>query len=307
GGNSVSITGSGFAGTSAVKFGMAAAASFTVNNAGLIMATPPAGTANLLDVTVTNPAGTSGTSTADQYSYTFSNNGYAVSLAATTTAPAVGGAINLTAPANKDVGPTPYGLGIVDVTTETELVHGGSGTTLSTSVTQTSAVSHRYMGYISNTNMTNAQANSTPIVVTWGGSTAAPTVSGITPNSGSTAGGTAVTIAGTNFTGATAVKFGATNASFTVGSATSISATAPAGGAGTVAVAVATGGGTRAGTNADHFTYVPPVPTVTGINPTSGTTAGGTSVVIGGTGFTGVSSVRFGSAPAATFTPNSAT
>ncbi|HEX9316887.1 MAG TPA: IPT/TIG domain-containing protein, partial [Actinomycetota bacterium] len=96
GGNSVSITGSGFAGTSAVKFGTAAAASFTVNNAGLITATPPAGTANLLDVTVTNPAGpagTSGTSTADQYSYTFSNNGYAVSLSATTTAPAVGGAV----------------------------------------------------------------------------------------------------------------------------------------------------------------------------------------------------------------------
>src|SRR5882672_720672 len=76
GGNSVSITGSSFAGASAVKFESAAATSFTVNNAGLITVTPPAGTANLLDVSVTNPAGTSGTSVADQYSYTFSNSGY---------------------------------------------------------------------------------------------------------------------------------------------------------------------------------------------------------------------------------------
>ncbi|HEY2665905.1 MAG TPA: IPT/TIG domain-containing protein, partial [Actinomycetota bacterium] len=309
GGNSVSLTGSGFTGASAVKFGTVPAASFTVGNAGLITAVPPAGTANLLDVTVTNPAGTSGTSTADQYSYTFSNNGYAVSLAATTTAPAVGAAVNLVATANKDVGPTPYGLGIVDVTTGTELVHGGSGTTLSTSVTQSSAVSHRYMGYISNASMVNAQANSTPIVVTWGGSTAAPTVSGVTPNSGSTAGGTAVTITGTGLTGATSVRFGATNASFTVGSATSITATAPAGAAGTVDVTVTTPAGTSATSGADQFTYAAaaPVPTVTGVSPVSGSTAGGTSVVITGTGFTGASAVKFGAVAATGFTVGSAT
>src|SRR5207247_4986122 len=124
-------------------------------------------------------------------------------------------------------------------------------------------------------------------VVTWGGSTAAPTVSGVTPNSGSTAGGTAVTITGTNFIGATAVKFGATNASFTIGSATSISATAPAGTAGAVDVTVTTPAGTSATSGADQFTYAPavPAPTVTGISPASGSTAGGTSVVITGTGF----------------------
>src|SRR5205807_2358742 len=110
-------------------------------------------------------------------------------------------------------------------------------------------------------------------------------------------------------TGATAVKFGATNASFTVGSATAISATAPAGTAGAVDVTVATPAGTSATSGADRFTYVPPVaaPTVTGVSPASGSTAGGTSVVITGTGFTGVSAVKFGAAPAAAFTPNSAT
>src|SRR5205807_1017049 len=82
------------------------------------------------------------------------------------------------------------------------------------------------------------------------------------------------------FTGASAVKFGTTNASFTVGSATSISATAPAGAAGTVDITVTTPAGTSATSAADQFTYVPavPAPTVTGVSPTSGSTGGGTSV-----------------------------
>ena len=88
------------------------------------------------------------------------------------------------------------------------------------------------------------------------GSSAAPTVTSISPTSGSSAGGTSVTITGTNLTGATAVNFGATAASsFTVDSATSITATSPAG-SGTVDVTVTTSGGTSTTTSADQFTYV---------------------------------------------------
>ena len=66
----------------------------------------------------------------------------------------------------------------------------------------------------------------------------APTVTGITPTAGPAAGGTTVTITGTNFSGATAVSFGGTAATgFTVNSATSITATSPAG-TGTVDVTV---------------------------------------------------------------------
>ena len=62
---------------------------------------------------------------------------------------------------------------------------------------------------------------------------AAPTFSNILPTSGTTAGGTSVTITGTGFTGATSVTFGGTAAtSFTVVSNTSITATTPAGTAG---------------------------------------------------------------------------
>ncbi|OWG15640.1 hypothetical protein KDK82_3133 [Delftia sp. K82] len=85
----------------------------------------------------------------------------------------------------------------------------------------------------------------------------APTVTSISPASGSSIGGTTVTLTGTNFTGATAVTFGGTAATgFTVNSATQITATAPAGSAGTVDVRVTTTGGTSATGAAGQFTYV---------------------------------------------------
>ena len=56
---------------------------------------------------------------------------------------------------------------------------------------------------------------------------AAPSISSFSPSSGSA--GTAVTITGANFTGASSVLFNGASASFTVNSSTQITATAPAG------------------------------------------------------------------------------
>ena len=135
---------------------------------------------------------------------------------------------------------------------------------------------------------------------------AAPTVTGVNPNSGPTAGGTSVTISGTNLSGATAVSFGGNAAgSFTVNSATQITATSP-GGTGTVDVTVTTSGGTSTTGAADQFTYVPG-PAVTGVNPNTGPPAGGTSVTISGANFSGATAVSFGGNAAGSFTVNSAT
>ena len=49
---------------------------------------------------------------------------------------------------------------------------------------------------------------------------------------------------------------------------------------------VTTPGGTSATSPADEFTYVA-APTVTSINPTSGPTAGGTTVTVTGTNLSG--------------------
>jgi hypothetical protein len=86
---------------------------------------------------------------------------------------------------------------------------------------------------------------------------AAPVVSSVTPNLGPPAGGTAVTIAGTGFTGATSVRFaGQPATNVVVASDTSITCkTPPASRDGPVSVSVTTPGGTGAsGPTAFNYT-----------------------------------------------------
>jgi IPT/TIG domain len=119
------------------------------------------------------------------------------------------------------------------------------------------------------------------------------TVTAISPVSGTTSGGTAVTISGTNFqTGAT-VTIGGLAATVTAVSATSISATTPAHSAGAVDVTVTNSDSTTA-TLANGYTYVAPVVSVTGVSPNSGPAAGGTAVTISGTNFQAGAKVTFG-------------
>lgn len=85
----------------------------------------------------------------------------------------------------------------------------------------------------------------------------APAIVSISPALGSIAGGTAVTITGTDFAAASAVKFGSTPAtSFTVNSETEITAVAPPSAKpGTVDVTVTTLAGTNTISRFDHFAY----------------------------------------------------
>jgi IPT/TIG domain len=88
-----------------------------------------------------------------------------------------------------------------------------------------------------------------------------PGVASVSPSSGSTLGGTALTITGDGFSANASVSFGSSPASsVTVNSTGSITATSPAG-AGTVDVTVTTPSGTSATTPADRFTYVAPATT----------------------------------------------
>jgi hypothetical protein len=116
----------------------------------------------------------------------------------------------------------------------------------------------------------------------------------VSPSRGTTGGGTAVTIIGTNLGGATGVSFGGAAGKVTADSGTQITVTSPPGSAGAVSVTVTTPGGTSSG----KFTYVIPPPTVTGVSPSSGITAGGTAVTITGTNLDGATGVSFGGAAA---------
>jgi hypothetical protein len=123
----------------------------------------------------------------------------------------------------------------------------------------------------------------------------APTVSSFAPVTGSP--GVPVTITGTNFTGATAVRFNGTNAPVTVNSATQIATVVPAG-ATTGVVSVVAPGGT--GTSAANFTVTAPAVTFAGVwtdnykwsfNPTPGVREKRTwlhlqSVTVGGATYT---------------------
>lgn len=114
----------------------------------------------------------------------------------------------------------------------------------------------------------DAVSNSATLTVT-----PPPTITGVGPSSGDVAGGTSVTIAGTNLTGATAVTFGGTSASaYTINSATSITATTPAHVSGSVDIVVTTPSGSATLTGA--FAYVAP-PSIA-LTPGSGALAAAT-------------------------------
>jgi hypothetical protein len=82
-----------------------------------------------------------------------------------------------------------------------------------------------------------------------------PVPSSISPGSGTTAGGTAVTITGTGFAAGGTVSFGGTAATgVSVGSSTTITATTPAHGAGAVNVVVTNSDG-QSGTLNNGYTY----------------------------------------------------
>ena len=248
GGATVTISGSGFSGASAVTFGTTAAESFSESSAGKIVATAPAGTGTV-DVTVTTPAGTSATSAADQYSYYIPA---AVTGLSPSSGPAVGGTkVTITGSVLYAASAVTFGTtsAVFKVTSNSKIV--------ATAPPGTGTVDVRV------TTPAGASAAVTADKYTY---VAAPAVTGLSPTTGSTLGGTKVTITGSVFGGASAVKFGTSAAaSFSVSSASEIVATAPAG-TGTVDVRVTTPAGTSAVVTADRYTYIAPLITVTGVS-----------------------------------------
>jgi len=126
-----------------------------------------------------------------------------------------------------------------------------------------------------------------------------PTITSFSPGSGGV--GANVTITGTKFNGATQVRFNNIAATFTVDSATQISATVPAT-ATTGRITVTTPAGTA--TSATDFT-VQATPAITSFTPASGAVA--SAVVLTGANLNGATAVRFNGVNAPAFTVNSGT
>ena len=288
-GTAITITGTNLTGASSVTVGGVAATNLVVVSATSITAKTPTGTAGVKPVVVTTPGGI---------------------------ATLAGGFTYVQAPT------------IASVTPSTGVLAGGTAITItgtnltgaiSVTVGGTQATSVVVVNATTITALTPAATEGVkPIVVsTLGGATTqtvlfnyinvpAPTITSVSPISGSISGGTAITITGINLTGATSVTVGGAAAtSVVVVSATSITAVTPAGAAGAQSVAVTTEGGTA--TKANAFTYVVLAPTIASVSPTSGAISGGTAITITGTNLTGASSVTVGGVAATSFVVVSAT
>jgi glucose/arabinose dehydrogenase len=129
----------------------------------------------------------------------------------------------------------------------------------------------------------------------------APTVTSVSPTSGSTSGGTSISISGNGFSpGASVLLGGVAATNVTVVNSNTITATTAAHASGAVNVVV-TNSDNQSGTLVNGFTYTSPpagAPTVSAVNPGSGPTSGGTAVTISGTGFVSGATVKFGAVAA---------
>ncbi len=279
GGASVIINGTNFVNGAIVKFGGTVSVGVVVNSPTMITATAPARTAGICDITVTTPGGTSSVGTADQFTYVSLP---VISSVSPSTGSSGGGTTvniigsNFITGATVKFG-TVAGTGVIVNSSTSITVIAPAGSVGTDDVTVTT---------VAGTSAVNSNDKFTY--------TNAPTVTNISPTTGALSGGTSVAVTGANFVSGVTVNFGSNAAtSVVVNSATSITAVAPAGVLGTVDVTVVNSGIVSALSSADHFSYVA-VPTVTGINPTLGSIAGGTPVTVTGTNFGAGATVHFG-------------
>jgi hypothetical protein len=295
GGTLITITGTNFVSGATVTFGGAAATNVVVSNSTSITALTPAGTAGTAFVTVTNPSGQSAT-LANGFTYV---TGVSVSnVTPSNGAPAGGTAVTIIGTSFASGATVTFGgaaatnVVVVSATEITATTPAGTAGPVTVSVTSGGQTGNLAKGF-------------TYVVP--------PSISAVSPTSGSSLGGTAVTITGTGFVSGATVTFGAGrqggdgNAAATnvvVVSSTQITCVTPAGNPGAVNVAVTVNGET--GTLTNGFTYVA-VPTVTSVSPSNGPIAGGTEVTITGTNFATGATVTFGSAAATNVTVVSAT
>ncbi|WP_330473090.1 IPT/TIG domain-containing protein [Terrabacter sp. C0L_2] len=283
GGTVVTITGTGLLRASAVRFGTAAGTGLTHLSATQVRVSAPAHAAGTVDVRVTTPGGTSAVTAADRFTYT---------SAPVAPAPTVTG-LSVTA------GPTRGGT-IVDVsgtgfTGATAATFGGTAARLTVlSSTRVRVVSPARPAGVVQVQVRTPGGTSRTSAASAYAYDAVPTLTGLSPTSGPTAGGGTVTLTGTGLTRATSVQFGSTTSTrVVVVSATTLRVTSPARPVGTVDVRVTTPGGSSATTTRARYTYQAP-PAVTALSATAGPLRGGTTVTVTGLRLTGATRVSFG-------------
>ncbi|NGO44057.1 IPT/TIG domain-containing protein [Streptomyces ureilyticus] len=291
GGTTVTVNGTGFTNVTSVRFGTKPAPSFTVttvNGVTKLTAVTPSGTGTV-NVTVTTTQGTS-----NQF----------VPFTYVSPVPTLS---NLSPNQGSSSGGTSVTLTGSKLSGATGVLFGGVAAASFTvdSSTQITAVSPAHAAGPVNVTVTTPGGTSNALAFTY---VAAPSITGLSPNQGSSSGGTSVTLTGTDFSGATGVLFGGVAAaSFTVDSSTQITAVTPAHVAGPAAVTVTSPSGVSNPDDPNAFFFYAESPSLAALAPPSGPTAGGTTVTLSGSSLLGATAVLFDGAEAASFTVDSAT
>ncbi|MSU59683.1 MAG: hypothetical protein EXS35_16210, partial [Pedosphaera sp.] len=280
GGTLVTIAGSNFVSGLTVTFGSSNAASVNFSNSTLITAVSPAHAAGVVDVTVQNPDSQTATAT---NAFTFEAPPPPAPFVITSIVPLTDTAFIVTW---NSVSNQLYSVQFKST------VDAANWLTLAT-VTAT-GVSTSY----TNTGLAGIAQRFYRVVQV---SASAPMIIAINPTNGPTAGGTAVTVTGSNFVAGALVIFGGElSPSVTVSNDTTLVAISPAHSAGSFNVTVQNPD-SQSTTATNAFTFVappPPAPTITDISPVSGPNAGGTFVTITGSNFVSGLTVSFGSSNA---------
>ncbi len=291
GGTLVTLTGTNFAAGATVTFGGSLAPGATVVSSTQVTCTTPPGSGTV-SVVLTNVDGNAATL---GFSFTYTGTGATVTSVSPSVGPAAGGTFV-----------TVTGTNFVSGATVT--FGGGSATSVViVSTTQITCVTPSGAAGPVNVTVTNPSASPGTLVNGFTYQGPAPTLTSATPNVGPIAGGTLVTLAGTNFLAGATVTFGGTVAtSVTVASTTQITCVTPAHALGPVTVVV-NQPDLQSASLASGFTYQGPVPTVSGVSPSAGPTAGGTFVTVTGTNFAAGATVAFGGALATSVAVSSTT
>jgi hypothetical protein len=285
GGTSVTLTGTGFAGAATVTFGGAAATGVTVASSTSVTATTPAHAAGAVDVVLT----IGGTPLTLAGAYTYTSAGFPAPTL-TTVAPATGDVAGGTSV-------TLTGTGFRSGATVTFGGAAASNVVVATATSVTCTTPAHAAGAVDVVLTSNDSQSATKASgFTYTATTAAPAIASLNPASGPADGGTSVTIAGTGFAAGALVRFGGVAAACDpITSAITVTCTTPAHSAGKVDVTL-TNPDTQVATKALGFEFlaVAAAPTLTSVVPGSGPIAGGTAVVLTGTGFTAQTVVTFG-------------
>jgi len=287
GGTTVTITGTGFTGTTAVNFGANLGTAIVVNSDTQVTCKSPAGAAGPVDVTVTAPGGTSPVNANDKFTY------YDVPTVTSITPNA-----GLTA-GGTTVTIVGTNFGATSVTSVKFGSIAATTVTVSTPTTLTAVSPAQAAAVVDVTVTTPGGTSATSAADKYTYVAPQPVVLSLSPTSGPMAGGTTVTVTGVGLTGATAVAFGAVaGTGVHVLSDTSLTVVSPSHAAGAVDVKVTSAGGTSPVASGDQFTFLTPLPTVTGLSPSGGPATGGTTVTITGTNFASPATVKFGAVAA---------